>query len=132
MRKNITLIITLVIVSMMGFYAMASSKPIVTMPLNDIGSSAYNIGIWGIGVSGHAYSIGENGQKVPLRFYVSAYKVVKYNYGYIPVYYTITISAGGSGYGSATFSGFNTPQNVDNIINQPSIISGPTSTIVLQ
>lgn len=132
MRKVFIFTLVVMAITVFGSYVMAASKPVVNMSLNDICSSAYNIGIWGIEVSGHAYSVGENGQKVSLKFYVSGYKIVRYNYGYMPIYYTITISAGGSGYGSATFKGFNTPSNVDQIVNQPSIISGPTSSITLQ
>ncbi len=132
MRKMLVLVLEIIIIGVFSSQVIASSKPKVTMSLNDIGSSAFNIGMWGIEVSGHAYSVGKNGQKVPLRFYVSGYKVVRYNYGYVPMYYTITISAGGSGYGNATFKGFNIPPNVDHIVNQPSLVSGPTSSIELQ
>lgn len=126
MKRSIILI--MVIVSTISFYATAASKPIVNMPVQSVGSSAIPVGLWMIHVNGYAYSI-ENGQKIPLYFQVDGGMSTKYWVGYLGISGIVNITAGGTGHGSATFTGEKYPPYPLSTISQAYIVSGPWSNI---
>ncbi len=127
-KKSVTLIITLVIISTISFYALAASKPIVNIPVQSVGSSAIPVGLWMIQVNGYAYSV-ENGQKIPLYFQVEGGMSTKYWVGYLGISGIVNITAGGTGYGSGSFTGEKYPPYPMSTISQAYIVSGPWSNI---
>lgn len=115
--KMITVIVVVVMISMVGFYVMAASKPIVNIPLNNVGSSAFRVRTWGIEVWGHAFSE-QNGKQIPLYFNVTGYEVLGYwtlhstLTGTTKWYTTTIVSAGGSGHGAAMFKATGGPNGL--------------------
>lgn len=108
MRRGFVFVLVLIVIIIFTSCTMAASKPIVNIPLNNVGSSAFRVGKWGIEVWGHAFSE-QNGKQIPLYFNVTGYEVLGYwtlrntPTGSIKWYAKTTVSTGGSGHGAAIF-----------------------------
>ena len=105
MKKILIFVLVIMAISIFASYTMAASKPIVNIALNNVGSSAFRVGTWGLEVWGHAFSI-HNGKQIPLYFNLTGYEVLGYwtlrstLTGTVKWWTTTTVSAGGSGYGA--------------------------------